>query len=73
MKHNEINQLLEQLSERVQHGELRMRLVPLLVELATKLEESDNPRWHDDARRLRFGVQSIHRGGAYGGFVPQRV
>ena len=73
MNQSAINERISQLTDRLQQGERGHSLVPLLVDLATKLETSDNPRWHDDARRIRSGIQSIHRGGQYGGFVPNPV
>ncbi len=68
-----MNELIDMLDRRVKDGENGQSLVPLLAALATAFERSDKPAWHDNARRLRAGIQSISRGGTYGGFIPDRV
>jgi len=65
-----INDQIRQLRTRLKSGESGQTLVPLLAALATNLERSEDLHRHDDARRLRSGLQCITRGGTYGGFVP---
>ena len=68
-----MNELIDMLKRRVSGGENGQSLVPLLAALATAFERSDKPAWHDKARRLRAGIQTVSRGGTYGGFIPDKV